>query len=365
MTRRILEIHSLAEFDYHLAQASQLSDWFVQSVDLTERSEVLRRVDPRGAIFMGCPLTPDTETSLRDRGALLFPQLPDLPFDPYRPTLYDAKELYGAATYPESPDAAIYAWSLAERQQRSLDWTLAAALHDHSITDALDEATADVDRARVIGVMGGHALTRTDPEYRDAVLLGQQLTAAGKMILTGGGPGAMEAANLGAYLSHHPEAIDEALKIISVVPSFAESIEDWAQVAFSVREKWPHNGEGHSIGIPTWFYGHEPTNVFATELAKYFTNALREDTLLNRCGGGIVYLPGAAGTVQEIFQAVTDNYYAADPSSISPMILVGRTYWTERFPAWQLLSALGKGRSMESAIHCVDTVTEAAELLTR
>ena len=49
--------------------------------------------------------------------------------------------------------------------------------------------------------------------------------------------------------------------------------------------------------------------MFATSIAKYFSNALREDVLLSRARGGIIYLPGAAGTVQEIFQAVTPNYY--------------------------------------------------------
>ena len=32
-----------------------------------------------------------------------------------------------------------------------------------------------------------------------------------------------------------------------------------------------------SLGVPTWFYGHEPPNLFATRIAKFFTNALRED----------------------------------------------------------------------------------------
>ena len=43
--------------------------------------------------------------------------------------------------------------------------------------------------------------------------------------------------------------------------------------------------------------------------------------MLARCRGGIIYLPGAAGTVQEVFQAVTENYYAADAALIAPMVL--------------------------------------------
>ena len=67
-----------------------------------------------------------------------------------------------------------------------------------------------------------------------------------------------------------------------------------------------------SIGIPTWFYGHEPPNVFCDGIAKFFSNALREDGLLARSTEGIVVLPGAAGTAQEVFQAVTPLYYAAE-----------------------------------------------------
>ena len=126
----------------------------------------------------------------------------------------------------------------------------------------------------------------------------------------------------------------------------------------------PSPTPGRSISIPTWFYGHEPTNVFATDIAKYFSNALREDTLLHRCEDGVVFLPGQAGTVQEIFQAVTENFYAADASLIAPLILVGRQYWTDTYPAWPLLQRLGVGRPMAELIYCVDDVKEASSLLT-
>ena len=101
-----------------------------------------------------------------------------------------------------------------------------------------------------------------------------------------------------------------------------------------------------------------------TSIAKYFANALREDTLLHRCRGGIVYLPGQAGTLQEIFQAATENFYAADPSEVAPLILVGVDYWTRDYPAWPLLQRLGAGRPMGEVIRCVDDVAAAAAILT-
>jgi predicted Rossmann-fold nucleotide-binding protein len=212
--------------------------------------------------------------------------------------------------------------------------------------------------------MGGHAVARTDGTYRAAAELGASLTNAGRTVLTGGGPGAMEAANLGAYLSPWPDSLDEALTIIKPAPSFRPSLDRWAGRAFRVRARWPIIGTGRSLSIPTWFYGHEPTNVFATDIAKYFSNALREDTLLHRCVAGVVFLPGQAGTVQEIFQAVTENFYAADASLTAPLILVGCQYWTDTYPAWPLLQRLGTGRPMSELIHCVDDVHEASSLLT-
>jgi predicted Rossmann-fold nucleotide-binding protein len=362
VTRRLIDIESLADFDAHIEKTQRLNGWFVQSVDLTERADALLKVDPRGAVFLGCAFAPPVEKHLRSSGALLFPRLPDLPFDPYRTRLYDAAELYGSGDYAASLDATVYAWSHSH-PARSLTGELGMTLHDHAITAELDDATSDLDRRAVVGIMGGHAALRGEETYRAAAGLGASLTAAGRMILTGGGPGAMEAANLGAYLSPWPGALDDALMIMTRAPGYRPNIDAWTRSAFRVRAHWPIPSAGRSLSIPTWFYGHEPTNVFATGIAKYFSNALREDTLLHRCGGGVVYLPGQAGTVQEIFQAVTENFYAADPSLIAPLILVGREYWTDVYPAWPLLQRLSAGRPLAELIYCVNDVKEAADLL--
>ncbi|MCQ8209916.1 LOG family protein, partial [Cutibacterium acnes subsp. acnes] len=93
----------------------------------------------------------------------------------------------------------------------------------------------------------------------------------------------------------------------------------WVQAGLDVVSSWPQGAGHRTIGIPTWFYGHEPPNVFATSIIKYFSNALREDILLNRCRGGIIYLPGQAGTVQELFQALTGNYYATSEDEMTPL----------------------------------------------
>jgi predicted Rossmann-fold nucleotide-binding protein len=78
----------------------------------------------------------------------------------------------------------------------------------------------------------------------------------------------------------------------------------------------------------------------------------------------VVFLPGAAGTVQEIFDNATPNYYESR-SAPTPMVLVNRSHWTEKLPAWPLLGALAAGRPMEARIALVDTVEEAPEALAR
>ena len=114
-----------------------------------------------------------------------------------------------------------------------------------------------------------------------------------------------------------------------------------------------------SLGIPTWFYGHEPPNVFCDVVAKYFSNAIREDGILARSNGGVVVLPGAAGTVQEIFQAVTPLYYAPEDEPLAPLVLVGRRHWTETVPVWPALRQLAAGRRMAGVVHLVDGLDDA------
>ncbi|MGW0390164.1 LOG family protein [Streptomyces sp. NPDC003042] len=354
-----IEIETLAEFDQVVARGS-LSGFRIQSVNLLERTFALLSADTSAAVFLGCAMEPDASAKVRADGALVFPPVPDLPFNPYRGLLYTPEELFTGLSegYEATPDALAYAWLQETEADGDIFSSLLRAVHDDAISDALDEHLAGVP---VVGVMGGHAMVRGGTEYQGAAELGRSLSRAGLTVATGGGPGAMEAANLGAYLAPAPdEALPEALELLAKVPSFTPSISDWARAAFSVRERWP--GGGDSVGIPTWFYGHEPPNAFAGQIAKYFANATREDGLLARCTAGVVFLPGAAGTVQEIFDNATPNYYAlrGEPT---PMVLVGRAHWTEHLPAWPLLQALAGARAMESRIALVDSVDEVPAVL--
>ena len=142
---RTLEVESLDSFDRLVkAGVRTMHGWHAQSLDLRGRAAPLQAMDAQGAIFLGCTFDDGVEDSLRGRGALIFPRLESVPFNPYRGQLYSPQELYSGppgGPYEATLDARIYQWSIRPGQRHRLDATLAAALHDHSIGDALDELT--------------------------------------------------------------------------------------------------------------------------------------------------------------------------------------------------------------------------------
>jgi predicted Rossmann-fold nucleotide-binding protein len=373
------EVESLAALDAVLASGRPLRGLRLQDLDLTGREAAfLARTDVEGLVVLGGRLSAALDVHLRAHHALVFPSDPHAPVDPYRATLYSPLELYhGLSThgYAATPDARAYRWAREAAANHDAFVTLLRAIHDDSVTDALDEF---VDGMPVVGVMGGHAIARGSTAYADAARLGRSLARAGLVVATGGGPGAMEAANLGAYAAghgthddapadrpddRHDDRLEDALRRLGGVPSFRDDIGRWAQLALDVRADLGP-GSGRSLGIPTWFYGHEPPGVFCDGIAKYFSNALREDGLLARSTHGLVVLEGAAGTVQEVFQAVTPLFYAAPGTVLPPLVLVGHEYWTDTVPVWSAVVALARGRDMHGVVHLVDTVAEAADVVT-
>ncbi len=340
-----------------------LGGWRLQGLDLTPHAEPLSRADVQGLVVLGGRVPGDLARTLVAGGAVVLPQDPSSPVDPFRARLYTPFELYDGLAesgYAATTDARAYAWSRSARTRHDAWATLLRAMHDDAVQDVLVELLHQRD---VVGVMGGHALARDSGGFADAAELGARLASAGRVVLTGGGPGAMEAANLGA-LARSDEALQRALATLSSVPDFVPSVEEWAKVALRAREELdPDEGQVRSVGIPTWFYGHEPPNVFCDGIAKYFSNALREDILLASSTGGVIVLPGAAGTVQEIFQAATPLYYADEAESLPPLVLVGREHWTQEVPVWPALRALGADQPLGASIHLVATPEEAAEVV--
>lgn len=305
---------------------------------------------------------PDAEAALRD---LLSGGMNRFCFEPLRSQLYTPAELMEGyvrgqhqSFYRHSRDARIYAHYDALRKgirAATIHETLAESLHDHGIGEALDDFLEE-SLAQPVAVMGGHAIRRDDPVFVEVAQLGHALANAGYLVVTGGGPGAMEAANLGAAVQEPDWA--RIMRTLSQAPRYQE--EGWFDAAFTVLSDVPDLRV--NLAIPTWFYGHEPTSLFSTHIAKFFSNAIREEGLLAVATHGIVFAPGSAGTVQEIFQDAAQNHYVTYGVT-SPMVLLGVRYWTETLPAYPLLKTLAGERDYARQIAVVNSVSEAVSFI--
>ncbi len=339
----------------------------VQGLDLREAGIDWERLECEGAIFLGCQFPPDLSIcDLQEMGALIFPNFGDLPFNPYRPELYTREELMEGWTKEEdrSVDKEIYDHFVKHgKKDPDIVEALAERLHDHAIDDGLTdllEGRIEKDgRKRVVAVMGGHGTGRDDESFKKVAHLTRRLTKEGYFIASGGGPGIMEAANLGAYLADLSEGeLDAVLKVLEVAPKYDG--DGYIEAAQKVIDRYP---TGHSsLAVPTWFYGHEPTNMFSTYVAKYFSNSIREDGLLAIARHGIVFAPGSGGTTQEIFQDACQNHYATF-EEISPMVFLGTKRYTEDTMLWECLKNLAEGRDYERYLHLSDEVDEIVEFI--
>jgi predicted Rossmann-fold nucleotide-binding protein len=225
-------------------------------------------------------------------------------------------------------DEAIYSDYLSKgKASPDVIEALTRRIHDDSIDDALGRFIAKRGASKFVGFMGGSSTSRGDPWYRRTAETARLLTQNGSLIVTGGGPGMMEAANLGAYLSTHDESkLDDALQILTKAPTYQDK--GWLHAAHEVKHKYPAGRE--SLGIPTWFYGFEPTNAFATHVAKYFDNSIREGGLIQIAKGGVVFTPGSAGARQEIFMDAAQNHYGTT-GVFSAMAFLGTTQYSSVF----------------------------------
>lgn len=299
-----------------------------------------------GALLALAVASANAQTGVGVFGEESLDYLKSVPYDVNRHTLYNANDLY-EGYQPESPetfntcyDTKVYQHFMSTgKQAQTVEESLARTLHDHGIHTALDEFFKQHDSRKCVGIMGGHALLRTDPMYKNIVLLSKKLTEEGFIMMSGGGPGAMEATHLGAWMAGRTDKdVDAAMELLVKAPSFKD--EGWLASAMEVVKRYPQH-QYVSLGVPTWLYGHEPSAPFATHIAKFFENSIREDFILTLAFGGIIYSPGSAGTMQEIFQDAVQNHYLSFGFS-SPMVFLGTDFWTNEMPVYPFLQELIK-----------------------
>ena len=316
----------------------------------------------------------DAERSVSDSGFVLAP--PDRLY--LASALYDSWDPSDDLSLGRSLDYRTYLATLAQGQPiaRSRGIVNGRALHDAAISFALAQRVAS---ARSVGVLGGHGEARGSTAYRAIARVAWELSKRDYTILTGGGPGAMEGAHLGArYAGRVESQLEGALARISADPAtirfpFAHGSDlvkdgSFDRQALAALHAWmapamelaaeSESDAGVSIGIPTWLYGHEPATPFATEHAKYFENSLREEGLLTLAIYGAIYAPGSSGTLQEIFEDANQNFYVPPGEGTSPMVFLDLDgYWTKQLPVVPVLRKLFGDRFDE----IVAVVTSAAD----
>ncbi len=174
-----------------------------------------------------------------------------------------------------------------------------------------------------IGVFGSARTTRDTAEYAVARAIGAGLSRAGMAVVTGGGPGAMEAANRGAA-----EAGGVSVGLGIELP-WEQRLNEWVRLGLTFR----------------YFF------VRKTMFVKY------------SCG--FVVLPGGLGTLDELFEALT--LVQTGKVTRFPVVLVGRDYWSGLLD-WIRTTVLGAGKISESDVlllTLVDTAEEAVEAVLR
>jgi predicted Rossmann-fold nucleotide-binding protein len=299
----------------------------------------------------------DAERSISDSGFVLAP--PDRLYLPS--ALYDSWDSADNQSLGRSLDYRTYLATLAQGQPvaRSRGIGNGRALHDAAISYSLAERVAN---ARAVGILGGHGEARGSASYTSIAHIAHELSKKDYTILTGGGPGAMEAAHLGArFANRDAVSLDAAIARLSsdpatrkfpfphgtdlvkngaFVPSALAELHAWMLPAMEIAAETESNA-GVSVGIPTWLYGHEPATPFATEHAKYFENSIREEGLLTLATFGAIYAPGSSGTLQEIFEDANQNFYVFPGEGFSPMVFLDLDdYWTRQYPVIPVLKSL-------------------------
>ena len=352
MRANYIEIEELDALRQLLSRTEVVRRYAFQAVNFEKSGFPVENYRFEDCLFMGCIIPPRMYYAMNEQ-CIVLPRV-KMPYKVFPNKLYNARTLYLHYTPGEHEtfytcyDTICYERYMALGKETSdIKETLCRVLHDHSIGNALDQFITRYDPKDVVAVMGGHAVKRTDPSYKQIVQISKRLTEIGKLMVSGGGPGAMEAVHLGAWLAGRDDAaVEDALQIMSICPTFRDA--GWLTSAFEVMKKYPRDEQYHSLGIPTWFYGHEPATPLATEIAKFFDNSVRENYIISVPKGGIIYTPGSAGTFQEIFQDAAQNHYETLGYS-SPMVFLGQQYYTEETPIYPLLVDLqerGKYRNL-------------------
>ncbi len=167
-----------------------------------------------------------------------------------------------------------------------------------------------------IGVFGSARTPTDDPHYAVAEEVGRRLAGAGFAVITGGGPGAMEAANKGAC-----EAGGVSVGLGIELP-FETGMNQWVDKGINFR----------------YFFARK------TMFVKY--------------AQGFVVLPGGVGTLDELFEAMT--LVQTGKITSFPIVLIGSRYW-QGLIDWLRDTVVAEGKITAADLDTL-TVTDDVDL---
>ncbi len=365
-------IRTKTEWHNLLKSTDNLKGKVIQNLNFTNEQIDWSRLKIKGTTFLGCEFLKNDAVYIISQGAFVYPKFEDYPFNPHRKNLYSWEELMDGYSeeLDNSVDFNVYNHFVKHKYNPPMEEAMAERIHDYGIDVALRNILEfdefGMTERKVVGFMGGHSTRRGSEYYIKVALAAKSLSEKGFFVATGGGPGIMEAANLGAYFGNYSdEELLEAIEILSDL-EFTEIdqrdylTKNYIRQSKIVLEKFPNGKE--NLAIPTWFYGHEPSNLFASYIAKYFSNSIREDTLLAICLYGIIYAPGSAGTTQEIFQEAAQNHYGTF-GYYSPMVFLGKKRYIEDTALYSVLHQLAAGMPYKELLYLTDDPALAVDFI--
>ncbi len=172
-----------------------------------------------------------------------------------------------------------------------------------------------------VAVFGSARLGTDHPSYAAAESVGRRLAEEGFTVITGGGPGAMEAANKGACQA------------------------GGVSVGLGIELPW-------ESGLNEW-----------VDVGVHFRYFFARKTMFVKYSQGFIVLPGGLGTLDELFEAAT----LAQTGKITsfPIVLLGSAFWSGMVD-WLRQTALAEGTINQSDIDrlvVTDDVEEAVALM--
>jgi uncharacterized protein (TIGR00730 family) len=172
-----------------------------------------------------------------------------------------------------------------------------------------------------VSIFGSARTHSTDPHYALAEQVAAGLARAGYAVITGGGPGIMEAGNKGAC-----EAGGVSVGLGIELP-FEQGLNEWVDLGINFR----------------YFFARK------TMFVKY--------------SQGFVVLPGGFGTLDELFEALT----LVQTSKVTrfPVVLMGRDYWSGLLTwLWSTMASTGRISVRDlDLVHVTDDPQEAVDII--